>query len=484
MRKKYMLIIVVFITLMLIILVTWKCNIKDHDTPHIKWSVCSFYEDEFSEEWQKGFNELLAEKGLDVEVVFEVQSLDRRSAGWKVGNYQAYGEEFAELMKDSDIITDCGQLGFYNSYSNYVRLGLYADITEYFQTKMGKQLWDSYPSAFWDSVRYEDQIYGVPSQENLSFTDYYVIPEEIVNEYDFNKTQMMEKELLELAAQISDENEGVLYKIPYRDFYCPEGYEEIPGNMPFIVHEEEDRLIVEYKLENLEYMDLLDCYNVYYQKGIWAAGVDLYKEDFLGVYVSSYSEDAAVQLLCNEYGWNPADYIAVKIGERPFRLIGNTTGINAASEEKNIAFEVLALAFSDEEIVNYIAYGCEGKDYELADGRVNRKNPVTESGAVETIYMTNHILTYPSMKDDIDKKEIFKTYYEELPRSILLNKWLDYTEFSEAVNTISGIYQEEYHMFCGMSENIDDDIYRVKERFSEYDIEKLQMEIQRQLNED
>ena len=446
----------------------------------VVWGLCSSFEDAFPEEWQDGFNELLRERGIDIEVRFEVRTPDWEEKGWSWGDYQAFGEGFAELMGTSDIITDCGQLGDYNCYANYVKKGLYENLDAYLETPEGKMLRESCPDVFWEAVRYEGGIYGVPSQQNLYFTNYCVIPGEAAEKVSLSEKRMEASEIFRMAGELSRREQagedGALYKIPVVSGYVPEGYEELPGWEPFLICENDGRLQAEYMLENEDFLELLKLHHTAYKEGIlygWKEG-----EDIFGVWTSSYSPGAAIQEVCADWSMEPDTAVAVETGSRPFRLTGNTTGINAASKKKEEAFRILSLVFSDEELSNYLAYGREGREYHLENGRVVQDFPVTETGFASTVNMVNSLLLYPTKLDAPDRREVLGDYYESLPKSLLLGKWATPVENMDDIARV----MEASDLLYGVSENLEEDLKQVSEQLSAYDLDGMRREIERRLN--
>ena len=302
--------------------------------------------------------------------------------------------------------------------------------------------------------------------------------------YGLNIEGKTEWELIAMAEDVCRENPmEQLRSIAFRDIYAPEGYEALPGGMPFIVNQRNGEVALENKLDNRKYINELRYLNNCYLKGIWSSEIDLERHPyFFAIPVSSYSPQAAVRLLCSEYGWNPEDYIAVEIGKRPFRLTGNTTGIHSNSQKKEMAFQILSLAFADQEVANYIAYGIQGEHYQIEDGVVHQEKSTTKYGTVDPLSMTNHLLLYPVGYDDPDKDKILSNYYEMLPKSVLIGKWIDYEDMLEEVQSVSQLYETEEEFFWGLSMDFDAEYEKLQEVFTQLNVNELKEKITRQLN--
>lgn len=101
------------------------------------------------------------------------------------------------------------------------------------------------------------------------------------------------------------------------------------------------------------------------------------------------------------------------------RLYG--TGIAAASENKEDAFKLLALAYTDKELANLLVYGLEGVDYILNDGVAVAPNGEPILADIKHLFTGIYEMTYPNSKEHLvvdritDKKNFYKNEAKASP---------------------------------------------------------------------
>ena len=456
------------------------CGEKEKEPVSLTWSVFSDCEDSFSKEWQDGFNALLKEKGICAEVQFQAVSVD-----WQAAGEESFGticrNGFAGQTKQSDILTDFGRTEDVWCYPDYIRNGIYEDLTPFMETADGKKLKEAYPEAIWETVRYERKIYGIPSFGELTFSEYFVMKKTMAEALGISdKTELPKSEILALAEVYSEKN-GRVYKIQYGSLTAPEGYEVIPGASWFLAGKMNGNYEVSLRLDNPAYLQMLKEYQSYHEKGIWD-GISLTDPNLFGYSVGSYSAETAMQAASAEMGLDPDQYQVFHVEDYPLFLSGNTTGIHRSSEHQEEAFQVLAAAFSDEELVNYLVYGREGIEYHLENGKAVVDRGITESGGVTTKSMSNHILCLPSERETEQKREILMAYYDTLPKSIFLDRWIDTAPVQEETAKLQKAYgYEEWQ--DGLTDDLERDIQEVRERISSTETEAIRKLLESQLNE-
>lgn len=456
--------------------------VVSHDVPQIIWGVHSFEEDKFSERWQDEFNLLLQSKGIKAEVQFRPVILNREKEKLEMGSYRQYGEILAKYSAGCDIVTDLGHLGYYYCYPNYAKKGFYEKIDSYFDTEAGKTLRESYPEIFWKAMNYYGSVYAVPSQEELYFSNYYVVEKELADRFLIKENVSSELDLLALAEKASKED-GVIYKVAFGELPAPYGYEYDMEGMALFITEKDGSYQSVPVLEQKEFYNTLCDYQEFSKKNIWTADLNLAEDYVFGYAVSSYSEKAAVRYVCEENGWDSEKYCAVKTGDRPFRFTGNTTGILAESENKDLAFQVLAAVYSDKDLANMLVYGKEGINYKWKEEQIEIESFVTEEGQINTRYMTNHMLLYPTTSDDKERNQVLNEYYIGLPQSIQCGKWIDYEGQEEMIKKCEDLYGDRMLLFCGITDNLEEEINEVTGLFEQAGGYELSRIIEEQMNE-
>ena len=72
-----------------------------------------------------------------------------------------------------------------NNYTADIKLGAYVDITDMIPEIM-KEFNELMPEKYWDAVKVDDRIYGVPAYKDSSISNYAVWDKELVDEYNID----------------------------------------------------------------------------------------------------------------------------------------------------------------------------------------------------------------------------------------------------------------------------------------------------------
>ena len=107
---------------------------------------------------------------------------------------------------------------------------------------------------------------------------------------------------------------------------------------------------------------------------------------------------------------------------------------------------------------------------------------ITESGGVTTKSMSNHILCLPSERETEQKREILMAYYDTLPKSIFLDRWIDTAPVQEETAKLQKAYGSEEWQ-DGLTDDLERDIQEVRERISSTETEAIRKLLESQLNE-
>ena len=458
---------------------------KESAVSHIVWGVFTNQEDSFPEEWQNGFNELLKAKGISAEVEFCPVIVDRRAEGLPIGSYQEYGELFAERVDGCDLFTDLGVFGFYQYYGNFIRKGLYEPLTPYLETETGTALRESYPEIFWEAMKANGTIYGVPSRYGIYDRSYGVLRKDAADAYGLTEEDSIgDLELLGLARRFSEE-QGILYQVPGGELILPEEFETMWESDLLAAWNNGGEFQVDSMMENPVIQERIEAYDSYEKEDYWKYRFDPARNQLFGTYVRSYSPEAAVRTVCEMYGTDPEEYLAVKHRDLPFRQRGTVTGIWSGSKEKKAAFAVLQAAFSDPEIAEYLAYGQEGSEYRRENGFIVTVRPVTENSQIDTRCMTNHLLLTPEAVEDESKQTVLRDYYEQCQKSILCGVWFDYDAYKTEIKEMSrGVSENGW--FLGAAADgmgIKESLLQMEEQLSDINLKGMEQEFSRQLRE-
>lgn len=162
------------------------------DIPTIKWVMVGNGMPSNYDAWLAQVNPYLEEKigvHVDVEVV-----------GW--GDWDTRRNVLVNTAGDYDIL-----FTNLNTYTNDVATGAFLDITDLL--KSTPDLKASVPDDYWDAMRVNGQIYGVPAMKDSSITQYLVMADDAFEQYapDYDPTtftDLTDPELTEALQAITD----------------------------------------------------------------------------------------------------------------------------------------------------------------------------------------------------------------------------------------------------------------------------------------
>ena len=143
------------------------------DIPTIKWVMVGNGMPSNYDAWLAQVNPYLEEKigvHVDVEVV-----------GW--GDWDTRRNVLVNTAGDYDIL-----FTNLNTYTNDVATGAFLDITDLLEST--PDLKASIPDDYWDAMRVNGQIYGVPAMKDSSITQYLVMADDAFEQYapDYDPT--------------------------------------------------------------------------------------------------------------------------------------------------------------------------------------------------------------------------------------------------------------------------------------------------------
>ena len=162
------------------------------DIPTIKWVMVGNGMPSNYDAWLAQVNPYLEEKigaHVDVEVV-----------GW--GDWDTRRNVLVNTAGDYDIL-----FTNLNTYTNDVATGAFLDITDLLEST--PDLKSSVPDDYWDAMRVNGQIYGVPAMKDSSITQYLVMADDAFEQYapDYDPTtftDLTDPELTEALQAIAD----------------------------------------------------------------------------------------------------------------------------------------------------------------------------------------------------------------------------------------------------------------------------------------
>ncbi len=355
----------------------------------------------------KEINEYLDEMGYDFVVCFyPIKALQTNQ---KNDFYTDYVSDMVQNGEQVDIIyssfTYIEEAGS-NAYHKYIYNGLFESLDNYFETELGKKLYEIMPQNHWEGMRVNGHIYGVDGGMHTLSDDYgYYVNAELAQKYKYDILLSIEEQLDILKQVKESENCDVFAMYPnFSTVSYFADIQEIIGSVYF----DEESMTAKCVLDNKIYLNRLKLFNKLNKYELLAdMGTSTSKSFFIMQSNQSggstiYNSDGTVDV---NYLGNIISAIPVFNENTSVRSSYMATGICSSSNNKDKAFELLALTQTDPYLNNLLTYGIEGTDYGVSDGYVdNIINPVSLDR------FANKMICYPRDKSSITSSQYLSIY--------------------------------------------------------------------------
>ncbi|MDE6603235.1 MAG: ABC transporter substrate-binding protein [Lachnospiraceae bacterium] len=269
--------------------------------------------------------------------------------------------------------------GIGKNYVPDIALGAYCDITDMIDGNMA-ELNEMMPAKYWDAVKVDGRIYGVPTYKDNAISNYAIWDKELVEEYNLDLPSLVTVESLTGTFERlkADKNDYPVYVKNDGVYYIFDVYDQIGGGTQILgVRYDDKDARVCFTLEEPDIYSALETFHEWYEKGIINPDAATLTE--ARVYnmwrVAQGWESAAVT------AWGPQmgkDVLVQKVGDtilssETVRGSLNMVSVNSKYPEKCLQF--LNLVNTDTRLRDMFYYGEEGVDFEYTeDGKAHKLN--------------------------------------------------------------------------------------------------------------
>lgn len=258
-----------------------------------------------------------------------------------------------------------------NNYLPDIKLGAYVDITDMIDEKM-PEFKELMPEDYWEAVKVDGRIYGIPSYKDSSISNYAIWDKELVDEFKIDYQNLTKLEDLtpvfeELKAAKNDypvyiKNDGV-----YSIF---DVYDQIGGGTQIMgVRYDDNEGKVCFTLEEPEIMSALETFHDWYEKGIINPDAPTLTEGRVyNMWRIAQGWESA-----GKTSWGPQmgkEVVVQKIGDTILSnetVRGGMNMISANSKYPEKCLEFLNLVNTDTTLRDMFYYGEEGVNFEYVD---------------------------------------------------------------------------------------------------------------------
>ncbi len=157
-----------------------------------------------------------------------------------------------------------------NNYIADISLGACYDVTDMIADNM-TGLTELMPEKYWDGVKVNDRIYGIPTYKDSSISNYAVWDKELVDEYSLDVASLTELESLTETFETlkADKNDYPVYVKNDGVYYIFDVYDQIGAGTQILgVRYDDQDARVCFTLEEPDIYSELETLHDWYQKGI------------------------------------------------------------------------------------------------------------------------------------------------------------------------------------------------------------------------
>lgn len=302
----------------------------------------------------KRINAILKEK---INASLDLKFIDFNAYGQKVKVAAASGEAF-------DLFTDIGHFGF----SQAVSTGLALDIDDLLN-KFGQDIMKKIPDQAWQVVSAKGKKWGVPNPSAWVTSNNISFRKDIVEKHGIDFSSIHTMEDLEPVLAMLKEKEPDM--IPYVG-YMP-GTQNMDLVSPMVGYDTTDG---KWKslLESTEWRKNITLQHDWYNKGYLPKKQisDHIAEFKTGKYavVPYHVYDSSFVKMSTEFG---IPMVSTPLNQKHIVTNGviqsTMTYISKTSENPERAMMLINLLYQDKELLNLLAYGVEGEDWEYVSGK-------------------------------------------------------------------------------------------------------------------
>ena len=271
--------------------------------------------------------------------------------------------------------------GVVNAYHNFVQHGLLDPLNSYLESPAGQELYELMPENHWESLRVNGSIYGVDGKMVSVGEDYgYYVNADLAEKYGFDVSRPIEDQL-DILKEIKENETCDIFTLGDNKLWDPTLYFTSAKKITQAVYWDTEVHTAKCILDNPEFLEKLCLFDTLSKNGLLTKATAGTGTSFFiaQVHVANgsviYNPFSTVDF---DYKGDSGDLTKVWPVYSEHCSISNSynaTGICSASQNKDKAFELLALTQTDPYLNNLMIYGLEGEDYNMTeDGKVVQIN--------------------------------------------------------------------------------------------------------------
>lgn len=398
--------------------------------------------------------------------------------------------DWGDYGQKMQVITSSGEpfdIAFASDYALNAQKGAYLELTDLLESK-GKGIKETINPLFLEGASINGKLYGVPANKEVGQQMVWAYNKKMAEDAGVDMTNVKSLEDLEKVLEVVKAKNPDL-KMPMAagaNFMPYMPYDFLLGeNLPFGIALEGDTTKIVNIYEQDDVKNTLNTLRRFYEKGFIhsqaATDTDPHEMSVQNWFVrkEQFAPGAGEMWSSNagyEVGYTPMhDPLTINNS-----VTGSIMSISAASKNADKAMEFLNLLNTDEYLRNLIDRGIEEVHYTTNEDGTITKTDAAKGYSMPSWALGNVFLTKSFDTDPKDRIEQYKTFNDKAVASPTLGFYVDTTNISTEIATISNIVQEfKAPLFTG---SVDTDKYlgELNKKLKEAGVDKVLGELQKQ----
>ena len=408
-----------------------------------------------------------------------------------------YGERSTALINsgsDFDMMFASSEAD-QGDYLGNAQNGVWLALDSYLEPgASGYNMYQAIDPQFWDGVRVNGKIYGIPTNKEVAVPDWwmYMYPQELVDTYQIDISQYRTLESLEPLFAMIQKNEPdyTVFEMDKKghNFFLLDGYDwVIDRNCPLMVKNDDPELQIVNIFATDYGRQTLDTLHRYYEAGYINndaavndnGSLTKGQKTFLRVASGGPASDIAWS---NDRGYPVVAQQVTESYITPSSACGSLMCINAQSDSVDACIRFLNLLNTDPELRDLFNYGIEGVHYTRnEDNKVVLPDDRQYTGVQ---YAQGNFFILSLTEDDPDDKwEQFHEFNKEAQPSTLLGFVADRSEISHELNEINTVCQKYWSNLITGTVDPEIELPKFLNELQMAGLDKVQEELQKQLDD-
>lgn len=419
---------------------------------------------------ENAVNEYLDKNGYDFYVDFVMNG----EFDFKTGELYPNMDVYQSMLKNNeqvDIVnTGLGMSamgGYGDTFHLFVEKGYLEPLDDYFQTDHGKEFYDKFDDMVWKQTIDDGVIYGKTTDYTLAQSLVLLPNQDACEKYGVVVNEIQNLEDIEpyLKTLADEGKQGLLLDSTCELYYQMAGFCRYKG-----VYINVEKGLAENIFENEKALKYFKTISEYSEKRYLSNSVNAFGDDCI------FSLSPAMPLYYDSSKIVSSGYLQQE-------ELNGVVGISSSSENKETAFELLALLNTDEQLADMIYNGVEGRNYAVKDGvKYLNKNALAFYDTAAT--MTNPIIAENNSQDNPNKYEDVELCCKHSEISPFYGLEVS-DDLAERLERIAAIYADFYGLFYGdygEYEDLDTALIAANEQLKEVGIDEILEELNEQHN--